>query len=145
METLINIWKKPVDKRNIEHRYLVGAHKYMNLDFIEAGQDYLCMGMFVKEHTLNPYGTIHGGLLAFLAESTGNIASDSSVDDSHYTVSINMNVNHLRSFSNGLLIATARPVKLGKTVQVWNVQISDEDKIGIAYATLTLYTQQKKQ
>jgi 1,4-dihydroxy-2-naphthoyl-CoA hydrolase len=140
----MTIWKKPVEKGSVENRYLVGAHKHMHLTYIDSGEDFLSMGMEVTEKNLNPYGTIHGGCLAFLAESTANMAADSAVDENHYAVAINMNINHLKPSNMGFLIATAHPVKIGRTLQVWKVNITDENKAKITDATLMLYTQEVK-
>lgn len=113
-----------VDQLNRLMANTMGA--FLDLKFTEIGEDYLKMTMPVSEKTKQPYGYIHGGANCVLIETIGSIASALVIDTSKfYCVGIEINANHLRSVTEGLVLATARPLHLGRTTHVWEVKITE--------------------
>ncbi len=100
---------------------------FLGLKFTEIGDNYLKMSMPVNEKTTQPYGFIHGGANCVLIETVGSVGSVLIVNpDTNYCVGIEVNANHLRSVTEGLVIATATPLHIGHTTHVWDVKIHDE-------------------
>lgn len=101
---------------------------FLGLKFTEIGDNFLKMSMPVNEKTTQPYGFIHGGANCVLIETVGSVGSVLIVNpDKNYCVGIEVNANHLRSITEGLVIATATPLHIGRTTHVWDVKIHDEN------------------
>jgi uncharacterized protein (TIGR00369 family) len=83
--------------------------------------------MPVDERTRQPYGILHGGASVALAETVASLGALANVDlDTHRAVGIEINANHLRSLTEGIVTATATPVHVGRGTQVWMIEIVDE-------------------
>jgi len=107
--------------------------------FTEIGEDYLKATMPVDHRTRQPYGLLHGGASAVLAETLGSIASHLVVDSSQYNcVGIEINANHLRGVREGLVTGIARPLHTGKTTHVWDIKIYDSREKLICVSRLTV-------
>lgn len=84
-------------------------------------------------------GLLHGGASAALAETVGSVAANHCVDRSRkICLGLDLNINHIKSVSDGHVSATARPFHVGKTTQVWEILIHNDQKRLIAVARLTL-------
>lgn len=112
---------------------------YLEMKWVEIGTDFMSMSMPVDERTHQPYGLLHGGASCALAETVGSVASHFVVDSSKYfCVGLEINANHLKSVQSGIVIATAKPLHLGKTTHVWDIRITDEDKNLVCVSRLTV-------
>ena len=97
------------------------------IEFLEIGDDFLSAKMPVDSRTIQPSGILHGGASVALAETIGSVAGQMTIDPQKFLpVGIEINANHIKSKKNGYIIGTGRPLHLGKSTQVWNVDISDE-------------------
>ncbi|QES89324.1 hotdog fold thioesterase [Rhizosphaericola mali] len=113
--------------------------EFLEIQFTEIGDDYLKATMPVTAKTHQPMGILHGGASAALAETVGSIAGWLVVDISHkICVGMELNCNHIRSKKSGIVTATARPWHIGKTTQVWDIQIHDEKEKLVCISRLTL-------
>lgn len=111
----------------------------LEIQFTEIGDDYLKATMPVTAKTHQPMGILHGGASAALAETVGSIAGWLAVDiEQKVCVGLEINCNHIRSKKSGIVTATARPFHIGKTTQVWDIQIHDEKEKLICISRLTL-------
>jgi 1,4-dihydroxy-2-naphthoyl-CoA hydrolase len=82
---------------------------------------------------------LHGGASAVLAESLGSIAGGMQVNrDTQTVVGVEINCNHLRSAREGWVYGKATPVKIGRKIQVWNIEIKNDDGKMVAVSRLTL-------
>ncbi|MCB2047225.1 MAG: hotdog fold thioesterase [Novosphingobium sp.] len=100
---------------------------WLGMEFVEAGDDFLRMRMPVDARTVQPMKRLHGGASVALAETIGSMAAGRCVDLTQFTVvGAEINANHLRPAFSGWVYATARPVSLGRTLQVWSIEIADE-------------------
>jgi 1,4-dihydroxy-2-naphthoyl-CoA hydrolase len=101
--------------------------EFLGLKWVEIGEDFLKMSMPVNATTRQPYGFLHGGASCVLAETIGSIGSALVIDrNKFYCVGLEINANHLRSVTDGIVTATARPLHLGKTTHVWDIKIYDD-------------------
>ena len=112
---------------------------HLGIEITDIGSDYICGKMPVDERTIQPFGLLHGGASAVLAESLGSIAGGMQVNrETQTVVGVEINCNHLRSARDGWVYGKAMPIKLGRKIQVWNIEIKNEDEKMVAVSRLTL-------
>ena len=114
------------------------------IEFIDVGIDYLSARMPVspKVHQLD--GLLHGGATVALAETVGSAAvSVLSQDPTVSTLGIEISANHLKSVRSGFVTATARPLKMGKTIQLMEIKVTDEDNNLISHCKLSTISRPK--
>ena len=103
-------------------------NEHIGIVLTEIGPDYLKATMPVDHRTKQAYGLLHGGASVTLAETLGSVASVMVVDPAkHYCVGLEINANHIRSATRGLVTGTARPLHLGKRTHVWEIRLTDEE------------------
>jgi len=112
--------------------------EHLGIEFTEIGPDYLKATMPVDKSTHQPMGLLHGGASVALAETVASMAGTLAVDESKFCVGVEINANHVRSVTNGCVTGTARPLALGRTIQVWEIKIEDENSALICVSRLTL-------
>jgi 1,4-dihydroxy-2-naphthoyl-CoA hydrolase len=111
----------------------------LDISVVEIGPDRVVMEMPIGPKVHQPMGLLHGGASAVLAESAASFGAYANCDpDSEYAVGIELNISHLRARTNGTLRATATPVRKGRAVHVWNIDLIDQDDVPIAVARCTL-------
>ena len=120
----------------------IGANtmaEFLDLKWEEIGDDYLKLSMPVNTKTQQPYGFLHGGASCVLAETVGSVASALVIDqEKFYCVGLEINANHLRSVSEGIVTATASPLHLGKSTHVWDIKIYDQEQKLFCVSRLTV-------
>ena len=122
-----------------------GLLKTLEIKFTDVGNDFLTATMPVNEKVYQPDGILHGGATVALAETVGSAAVAVLTKKSNLTIrGIEINANHIKSVKNGTVIATAKPIHLGKTIQLWEIRTVDEENQLISISKLTTYTRQKK-
>lgn len=97
----------------------------LGIVFCEIGPDYLCATMPVDARTHQPYGLLHGGASAALAETLGSTAAGLCVAEGEGVVGIEINANHLRAVRTGEVKGTARPLHVGRSTQVWEIRVEN--------------------
>jgi len=111
---------------------------HVGIEFVEIGDDFLRARMPVDQRTRQPMGILHGGASVVLAETLGSAASNLAINrDEYYAVGLEINANHVRSVASGYVIGTARPLHLGKSTQVWEMQIRDEEENLVCVSRMT--------
>ena len=111
---------------------------FLEIEVIEVGDDFITARMPVNEKTMQPFGLLHGGASCVLAESLGSIAGTFCINyPKQMVVGLEINANHLRSARSGYVYGTVRPVHVGKTTQVWNIEIKNEMKQLVCVSRLT--------
>ena len=111
----------------------------LEMEFVEIGPNYLKASMPVNAKTIQPFGLLHGGASAALAETVASMAAWMCVNPEKYAcVGIELNCNHLKGKRDGLVFATARPFHIGGSTQVWEIKIEDETGRLICISRLTL-------
>jgi len=112
---------------------------HIGIEIMEVGENFVSGRMPVDERTTQPYGLLHGGASVAFAESLGSLAGSFHVDlEKEAVVGIEINANHLKSVRSGWVYGKATPVKIGKRIQVWNINITNEDKEDVCISRLTL-------
>lgn len=122
-----------------------GLLKTLGIKFTDVGNDFLAASMPVNEKVYQPDGILHGGATVALAETVGSAAVAVLTKNSNLTIrGIEINANHIKSVKNGNVIATAKPIHLGKTIQLWEIRTTDQENQLISISKLTTYTREKK-
>jgi 1,4-dihydroxy-2-naphthoyl-CoA hydrolase len=113
--------------------------EHIGITFTEIGDDFLKATMPVDHRTKQPYGLLHGGASAVLAETLGSVGSALIIDrDKYICVGIEINANHLRSVSAGKVTGIASPIHVGRSTHVWDIKIKDENEKLICVSRLTV-------
>jgi 1,4-dihydroxy-2-naphthoyl-CoA hydrolase len=82
---------------------------------------------------------LHGGASVALAETLGSLAGNLCLDGSkEVAVGLDINANHIRAATSGIVTGTARPLHIGRTTQVWEIRIEDEKQRLVCISRLTL-------
>ena len=117
----------------------------LGIEITGFGDQFLCGNMPVGKRTKQPFGLLHGGASAVLSESLGSIGGGMHVDlKKQSVVGIELNASHLKSVSSGWVYGKATAVRIGNKIQVWEIDITDEDENKICKGRLTLAVINKK-
>ncbi len=117
----------------------------LSIKFIDIGEDFVKAKMPVNKSVHQPDGILHGGATAALAETVGSTAAFVLLKRKDIIVrGIEISTNHLKSISEGEVIATAKPINLGRTIQLWDIKITNQKDELISISKLTTYTRINK-
>ena len=117
----------------------------LEMSFIDVGENFLTAKMPVNSRVFQPDGVLHGGATVALAESVGSAASYLSVDREKQMVrGIVISANHLKSVTEGFIYAKAIPIHKGRTTQLWEVKITDDDNKLISHCKLSTMILKKR-
>jgi len=120
--------------------------EYIGIELTEIGENYLRARMPVDSRTRQPYGLLHGGASAALAETLGSVASALVVDQSQYDcVGLEINANHIRGVREGYVFGTAIPLHIGRSTHVWDIKIYDDRQKLVCVSRLTVAIIRKQQ
>ena len=111
----------------------------LGIEIIDVGKNFISGKMPVDERTKQPFGLLHGGASVALAETLGSIGAGMQIDHSSQSVvGIEINANHLKSVKSGWVFGTATAVRIGRKIQVWEIDIKDKNDNYICKSRLTL-------
>jgi 1,4-dihydroxy-2-naphthoyl-CoA hydrolase len=112
---------------------------HLGMQFSEIGESHLKATMPVDNRTKQPYGLLHGGASAALAETLGSVASALVIDQSKWLcVGLEINANHIRSAKEGFVTGTCTPIHLGASTHVWDIKVHDEQNKLVCISRLTV-------
>lgn len=98
------------------------------ISFVDIGDDFLIAKMPVTSKVHQPEGVLHGGATVALAESVGSLAAYMFVDHKKFIIrGIEISANHVKAIKSGYVYAKASPLHKGRTTQLWDVKITDEE------------------
>jgi 1,4-dihydroxy-2-naphthoyl-CoA hydrolase len=122
------IWYKELSIQFLNDRGRNTMSEFLGIQFTEVGDDFLTATMPVNERTKQPIGILHGGANVVLAETIASTAANAAIDIARfYCVGLEINANHLRSVTEGIVTATTSPIHVGRTTQVWQVTIYNQE------------------
>ncbi len=118
----------------------------LQIRFTAVGEDYLTATMPVNAGVHQPMGLLHGGATVALAETVASAAAYFFLgDDSKEVRGIEITANHLKSKRAGQVFATARAIHKGRTTQLWEVRVADEEENLISLCKMTCIVLSKSQ
>ena len=123
------IWFRTFDIEEINKIFDRYMTQYLEIRAVEIRDNALVATMPISDKVRQPFGILHGGASAVLAESVGSIASNLIIDSTKYVgVGLEINANHVRSAREGIVKAICTAVHIGKTTHVWDIRIYDEQE-----------------
>jgi uncharacterized protein (TIGR00369 family) len=118
----------------------------LGMQFLKVTKDELVMTMPVDHRTIQPFGLLHGGASVALAETAASVGAWLNLESPDgLAVGIEINANHLRSVRSGFVTATAKPVYRGRTLQVWQIEITDQQQRLVCTSRCTLAIKSPRQ
>ncbi len=132
------IWKQATDLDRINDWNRGCLVEHLGMQVTELGDDWLRGTMPVDARTKQPFGLLHGGASVALAESLGSLAGNLCLDTSQMAVGLDINANHVRAVTDGIVTGTARALHIGRATQVWEIRIEDEQGRLVCISRLTL-------
>ena len=135
----MGIWKQPADIDRINGWSGHSMIDHLGIRIVDVGDDYLRGTMPVDARTKQPFGILHGGASVALAETLGSLGATMCLDAAkEMAVGLDINANHVRAMTEGVVTGTARPLHIGRSTQVWEIRIEDEGGRLVCISRLTL-------
>jgi 1,4-dihydroxy-2-naphthoyl-CoA hydrolase len=122
----MNLWKKLVSVKILTDAHINTAVDHLGIEFLEVGDDFIRARAPVDTRTQQPYGLLHGGVSVVLAETLGSCGAMYACPDGHRAVGLDINANHLKGIKNGWVTGITYPVHIGRTTQVWQIDMSND-------------------
>ncbi|MCH3883241.1 MULTISPECIES: PaaI family thioesterase [Tenacibaculum] len=117
----------------------------LDIEFVAVGDDFLTAKMPVTSKVHQPYGIMHGGATAAIAETVGSCASAYFLNDPTKLINgIELSINHIKSIREGTVFATAKAIHQGRTTHLWEIRVEDEEGNLISICKLTNIVLDKK-
>ena len=117
----------------------------LGIEFTEVGNDFLIAKMPVDERTTQPFGILHGGASCVLVETLGSVAAWMCIDPNEkFVVGLDINANHVRSVTDGVIIGTAKPLHIGRSTHVWQMKLHNDDGKLVCVGRLTVLVKDNK-
>lgn len=134
------IWKHPFTLEGLNQGSKNTLVEHLGIRFTAFGDDYIEATMPVDHRTIQPYGLLHGGASVALAETLGSMAAALCVEDRQKlgSVGLEINANHVRSATKGYVTGRTTPVKVGRRIQVWRIEIKEESGKLICVSRITI-------
>ena len=104
-----------------------GVHAQLDVETIEMSAERVVLSVPVGPKVHQPFGILHGGVSALLAESAASIGGNLNVPPGKVCVGTEISASHLRSISTGTLTAIATPIRIGRSLHVWHIELTDHD------------------
>ncbi|MER6214982.1 PaaI family thioesterase [Streptomyces sp. NPDC048387] len=108
----------------------------MEIRILEASADRVVATMPVKGNT-QPYGLLHGGASAVLAETLGSVGAMLHGGSRKIAVGVDLNCTHHRGVREGIVTGTATPVHRGRSTATYEIVVTDEQDRRVCTARLT--------
>ena len=113
----------------------------LQIEFIDAGDDYIIAKMPVNKRVHQPDGVLHGGATAALAETVGSFAAHIFLDtDTYFVRGIDLSAQHVKSVKDGFVYAIAKCIHSGRTTQVFDIKVTNDSNELVSLCKLTTIT-----
>jgi len=132
------LWQTPISIEKLNALSVGTAVAHLGIEFLEAGDDFLRARVPVDARTCQPVGLLHGGVSVVLAETIGSLGAHFAVPPGHQVVGLEINANHLRSVRSGWVTGTGRPLHVGRSTQVWQVDLVNDEGQLVCVSRITL-------
>jgi 1,4-dihydroxy-2-naphthoyl-CoA hydrolase len=123
---MTTVWKKPISVEALTAIHIGTAVQHLGIEFLAVGDDFITARVPVDARTKQPYGLLHGGVSVVLAETLGSCGAAYSCPEGHRAVGLDINANHLKGATSGWVTGTTRPVHIGRTTQVWQIDLKND-------------------
>ena len=136
----MSLWKKSVSVAELTAFHVDTAVQHLGIEFLEVGDDFIRARVPVDKRTRQPYGLLHGGVSVVLAETLGSCGAAYCVAEGQRCVGLDINANHLKGATSGWVTGIARPVHIGRTTQVWQIDMTNDagELTGVSRITMAV-------
>ena len=140
----MSIWTLELTTDLLNYRCKNTMVETLGIEFVEIGENFLKAKMPVDYRTLQPFGIMHGGASCVLAESVASVAAGCCVGPTLYCIGLEINTSHIRQAESGWVIGIAKPLHLGKTTQIWEIPVLNEQDQLISMSRLRMAVLEKR-
>lgn len=123
----MSIWNKKLSLDELNEIGKNTAIENLGIKITEIRDDTLVGEMPVNSKTRQIHGILHGGASVLFAETLGSLAAVMACKEGYTAVGLEINANHLKGVKNGQVKGVATAIHIGKSTQVWNIQISHKE------------------
>jgi 1,4-dihydroxy-2-naphthoyl-CoA hydrolase len=135
----MSLWKQPADPARLNGWSANTMMEALGIRITAVGDDWLQGTMPVDQRTHQPYGLLHGGAAGALAETLGSTAAMLTLDpEKELAVGLDINANHIRGVRSGTVTGTAKALHIGRTTQVWEIRIENEEGALVCISRITM-------
>ncbi len=120
------IWKQACTIETLTTSHIDTAVAWLGMEFLEVGDDFISGRMPVDKRTRQPYGLLHGGVSVVLAETLGSCGAAYAVPAGYRCVGLDINANHLKGATSGWVTGITRPIHIGRSTQVWQIDMRND-------------------
>lgn len=113
-------------------------HETLGIRTISSTPEEVVLEMDVGPRVHQPFGLMHGGASAVLAESAASLGAFGNAPEGHQALGIELNVSHLSAVRSGTVRAVATPIRVGRSIQVWRVDLATGEGSPVAAARCTV-------
>jgi 1,4-dihydroxy-2-naphthoyl-CoA hydrolase len=139
----MSIWFKDYTVKDIVTKDTMVEH--LGIEVTELGDNYIVGTMPVDNRTKQPFGILHGGASVALAETLASYGGYLTIDpEKYYVVGVEINANHLKMAKEGNVTGKCTPIKRGRSTQVWQTEIKNDDGELVCISRITLMVLEKK-
>lgn len=133
------IWKNEPTLETLNNINQNTLASHLGIEIIEVGDDFIKAKMPVDHRTKQPVGLLHGGASVAMSETMGSIAGVLIIENiaKETIVGVEINANHLKSVKSGFVYSITKPIRIGRTIQVWNTEIYNDKEELICVSKLT--------
>ena len=141
----MSIWFRPITIAEITARSQGTLSEFLGIEFTEITDDSISAIMPVTANIKQPAGIVHGGANVVLAETIASTAANYVVDlEKYYCVGLEINANHIKAVTEGIISATTKPIHLGKKTQVWEIGLRNSEQEITCISRMTAYVIKRK-
>lgn len=138
----MTVWQREFSIEGFESAHAGCLPGLLGLRLTEIGPDFLRAEMPVDERHIQPYGILHGGGSVVVTETMGSFAGAMAAPEGHRVVGVEVNANHLAPVPKGDRVsAFCRPLRIGRTLQVWEIELRRGDGTLTCVSRLTVAVQ----
>jgi len=122
----MRIWKKNISIELLTAAHVDTAVSLLGMEFLEVGDDFIRGRVPVDKRTRQPYGLLHGGVSVVLAETLGSCGAMYAAPEGYRAVGLDINANHLKGATSGWVTGITRPIHIGRTTSVWQIDMTND-------------------
>jgi len=135
----MQIWTRPFTVEALNGRSTDTLVAHIGIEYIDIGDDFIKARMPVDNRTVQPARILHGGASVVLAETLGSVAAYHCIDPARkMAVGLEINANHVRSVREGHVTGTVTPLHIGKSTQIWQIHIRDDQERLVCISRITM-------
>jgi uncharacterized protein (TIGR00369 family) len=122
----MRIWKKPISVEILTGIHGDTAVRHLGIEFLAVDDDTITARVPVDGRTRQPYGLLHGGVSVVLAETLGSCGAMYACPEGERPVGLDINANHLKGATSGWVTGVTRPVHIGRSTHVWQIDLRND-------------------